>query len=192
MYALIPKYISSMWIQNIREIIADQSHTHVWWVGVILVCALTLAVWYVTVPAVVLWYVYKINTRFTLLQKHVFASVLLLIMGVGSFGYLHHNRAPVLVILAPEFNTTVQQNSAIIVGQVTPVHAKVLINATPVSTDVTGRFVYDASLPDKMNNFSVKAHNGDKIRSTIVIIEREFTKEDLVARRADAAQALLP
>lgn len=159
------------------------------WIGIIILAYFALVVWYVSVPAVTIWYLYKKNKSLNAKLKLIISIVVSVVcLGLG-ISVLHSSRAPELSITSPERNLTVQATSTIISGVVDPANSTVLVNGVSVEPGDEGDFVYEAILVNEVNTFTFEASNGSKNASQAITINRTFTPEELAERERRQEEA---
>lgn len=141
----------------------------------------------------IIWYLWKKGKLTNRKQKAIsvaIAILLVLIVGVTE-NYL--GRMPVLIILEPQNEITIQARKTIIKGKVEPKRSKITVNSNLVAVDKEGNFVFETALKEEKNVFEVKATNNDKVQKVAVTINRIFTEEEKTAleeKRKKAQEAL--
>jgi hypothetical protein len=159
------------------------------WMGIIVLAYLALVVWYISIPAVTIWYLYKKNKSLnTKLKLAISVIVSIVFLGLGA-SVIHSSRAPEISIQSPENNLTVQATSTVITGVVEPVNSIVLVNGVNVEVGEKGDFVYTAILVNESNSYNFEASNGGKKTSQAITINRMFTPEELVERERRQEEA---
>jgi len=142
---------------------------------------LVIFFWYVLIPtiiAVLIWW----KTDWELKKKLIGTGVCVLLFGslFGLNSYL--NRNPSIEITKPNNGFTVQASKTTISGTVDPDDAPLTINGRNIPT-TEGIFEHEVNLFDEENSFIIKASNGENSTSTSIIINREFTEEEIAERQ---------
>ena len=124
-------------------------------VFIIIAVFVGIKLWYLAIPALVIWYLYKKDKRFSpkvkLISSVVISVVFLLLGGIT----IYSERAPSLVISEPETGVSVQTGQVVIKGSVSPTKSKLTINSIPVEIDKWGKFSYNAKLKSENNSLEV-------------------------------------
>lgn len=156
--------------------------------GWVLLIGVGLWLWYISVPLVVLWYIWK-KTKWSKKQKLISTGILciLIIVFVGIKSY--SSQPPTLNILEPANNHTIQAKSVTVKGAVKPGESKVFINNQPASVQADGSFSYDAALNEENNTILIKATHGDKSAEQTLTIKRIFTEEEKAEQERQKAEA---
>lgn len=148
-------------------------------VFIIVIIFIVLKFWYLGIPALAVWYLYKKDKKFSRKNKLIFSisiSILFILLGIIS---IRSGRAPSLTILEPNNNTTVQSDQIIIKGKVSPSRSKVTINNLSVEVVNGGNFSFNAKLKNENNSIIIEALNNNKKDSKTISIKRIFTQEEL-------------
>ena len=158
--------------------------------GVIILVILSFQFWYLTVPGVAIWYLWK-KTKFSKKTSVIATAVLVILFAILEGSITYAGRAPTVTITDPQNNSSIQAQTVIIKGKVDPANSIVLVNGNRVPTDGSGNFNYQAQLPTEGNNqVAVKVNNGDKQVASSLTINRIFTDQEKAAKaqvEADAA-----
>jgi len=146
----------------------------------IIIALISIWWWCLTVPLIVIWYVWK-KTKLDKKKKWIIIglAVLFLVTTLGIKLYI--GRTPTILITEPEDNFSIQAENIIIKGIVTPKKSKVTIsdNIIPIED---GFFVYNAKLVKENNSFVFIATNNGNKNETSIIINRIFTDEEIAER----------
>jgi len=158
--------------------------------GIILGIIIAIAIWYISIPAVVIWYVWQ-KTKLDKKYK-IGITIIGVIFSIAMIGYLQYlNRTPVLAITSPENNSSIQGQTIKFTGSVDPADSTVKINQTKIQV-VNGSFEYTAQLPEEKNDFIVIASNSrseSSATSQKITINRTFTPEEIAAKEKAKAEA---
>lgn len=160
------------------------------WFGIIVLVVVALKFWYIGIPAIVAWYLFKKKKNKYSRQKNLIitASVLAVFLVIG-IANAHANRAPKLVVSEPQNQTTLQAKSVAVKGTVDPSSSTLTINGKEVKAEKNGSFSYDAPLNDEANTVTIVATNGGKSQSQALTVNRTFTPEELAEREQQKAAA---
>jgi len=158
--------------------------------GIILGIIIAIAIWYISIPAVVIWYVWQ-KTKLDKKYK-IGITIIGVIFPIAMIGYLQYlNRTPVLAITSPENNSSIQGQTIKFTGSVDPADSTVQINKTKIQL-VNGIFEYTAQLPEEKNDFIVIASNSRSENSAAtqkITVNRIFTPEEMAAKEKAKAEA---
>ncbi len=154
----------------------------------LIVAALYIS-WKMTVPALIIWYIFK-KTNYSIKTKRVVSGVVAVIFLIIGIASAYHSRMPVISISEPsEKTTSIQADSMRISGTVSPAYSKILINDSEEGVvRENDSFSYTAKLPEEKNNFKVTAKNSDNELFESITITRIFTEEEKVQREKEKAQ----
>lgn len=148
--------------------------------GIIFAIFFAIAIWYISIPAVIIWYVWqktKLDKKFK-----IGITILCIVISIATLAYLEYlNRTPVLTLVAPEDNTSIQAKAIKIKGSVDPKDSIIKVNDTIVQVN-DGAFEYDAELLEETNNFIITAINSNSKSSVTtqkISINRLFTPEEI-------------
>ncbi len=150
-----------------------------WIVGI----SIGLSFWYVAVPALGAWYLFKKRKNKFSQKINIILISLLSVVCIGVWLLsLYADRQPILTIIEPQNETSLQAATISVQGIVEPSSSEVTINNLSVPVDGSGNFTYDVSLPKENNNLNIVAKNGGKTVSETLSVQRIFTPEELVER----------
>lgn len=147
-------------------------------VGIIIALVFAVGLWYVSIPAVVIWYLYKKDKRFSPKTKKIVSiSVTAVFLILGSVT-LYSNRTPVVQILSPENNTSIQAERILIEGSVSPKKSTIKISDIPVVVDENGQFSYNLRLRAETNLVNIEATNNNNKKVETISVVRILTEEE--------------
>ena len=150
---------------------------------------LALIFWYITLPLVGLWYIWKKSNWKKTTKIKISAGILILvILGFSINAYI--NRTPVLSITNPQDNFSIQASSINIQGKVSPSNSTITVNRLQIETQ-KGQFDYKFILNKKVENnqINIVAQNGKKTISKTLTINRIFTDQEKADIQANALKA---
>lgn len=160
------------------------------WFGIIVLVVIALKFWYIGIPAMIAWYLFKKKRNKYSRQKNLIITgstlALFLIFGIAN---AHANRAPKLAVTEPQNEATLQAKTVRVRGNVNPSSSKITINSKEVKPDKDGGFSYDQELNNESNIITVVATNGGKSQNQALTIKRTFTPEELAEREQQKAAA---
>lgn len=157
--------------------------------GIALLVLLSLLVWYISVPVVIIWYLFK-KTSLSKRAKWIATAVTLVIFSVIVGQYLYGNRPPTLSITEPSNDTSLQADSVIIKGKLDPENSVLTVNSVEIKpTFENGYFTYKADLREEKNTFLFTAMNSNEKATAFIGINRIFTPEELASRAEQKKQA---
>jgi hypothetical protein len=163
----------------------DNGKTFLKILGGIFAVVIFLRVWFIAVPGLILWYIYK-KSPFSSERKKVATIVTVVIFVLlDTFAYIS-SRPPKLTIDTPENNISVQQQNVSVTGSVNPAAAGVSINGQTVSVNDDGRFEYNAALNEGRNTLSFIAKNAYNQTTTALTIDRVLTSEEKTQQEVEA------
>jgi len=157
--------------------------------GIVIAIGIGIAFWYLAIPALVIWYLYKKDKRFSpKIKKITSIAVTAVFLILGSIT-LYSNKAPTLTLSEPESGISVQSERVTVKGKVSPSSSVVTVNGIPVETD-GGSFSYDARLKNENNSVVVEVSNGSKKTSQTLSVSRVFTEAELaeIEKQKEEAQ----
>lgn len=137
--------------------------------------------WWVTIPAVAIWYIYKKSSLAPEKKKKVTVAIVAIFSVLGALSVYSH-RAPTLTLTEPADNTAIQSASVLVKGNVTPAGATVTMNGQTVDIKEDGSFEYRAEMAVEKNVLVFTATNFGKQAVSSLKVERIFTAEELAAR----------
>ncbi len=153
------------------------------WIFVILIATV---IWYISIPVIVIWYIWK-KTKLNKKRKMIISAIILVSSIAMWIALLIPTKIPVLTITAPENNFSIQAESIEIKGVVDPIDSSVKIGGTLLAVN-NGNFTYKVQLLEEKNRFTFTATNKDKAVSTAIIINRIFTEEEKVELEKQEAE----
>lgn len=158
-------------------------------IGAILV-VIGIVYWYIGIPAVILWYLWK-SKKLKLSRKNrliAAGAMVLIFLIVGSVN-AYSSRRPTIKITEPEINKSIQANTITVKGVVSPQKSTVTVQGNGVSVSDSGEFSYEAKLNSENNNIPIEAENGRKSTKVSVIITRLLTEAEKVEQERLAQEA---
>jgi hypothetical protein len=156
-------------------------------IGGIFLILLSFTYWYLTIPAVAIWYIWKSSKLNTKKKQIATAATVILFLALGGYN-AYANRQPSLSINDPKDGTSIQASSISIKGKVSPNNSVVLIQNQPIPVDSKGNFSYDFSLRNESNTTTIQAKNGGKENNTSLTITRIFTDEEKAVQEKAAQE----
>lgn len=157
--------------------------------GIAVLVLVSLFLWYISVPVVIIWYIFK-KTSFSKRAKWIATAVTLVIFGVIGGQMLYANRAPTISITEPGNDTSLQADSVIIKGKLDPENSVLTVNSVEIKpTFENGYFTYKANLSEEKNTFLFTAMNSNEKATAFIGINRIFTPEELALREEQKKQA---
>lgn len=152
----------------------------------VLIVAL-LYFWFISIPAVLIWYLWK-KVSWDKRKKWIATASILILFSV-LYGFNKYNqRTPEISILEPQNGVSVQADHILVKGNISPSHSILEINGKPEVID-NGQFSYNFSLPDENNSLSFKVKNGGKTRESVLAVNRIFTEAEKAERARLQAEA---
>lgn len=144
--------------------------------------------WYILIPAVTIWCLWK-KSKFSKRIK-ITASLALVVIFLSLEGIIVYNgRTPTIVVTEPQNESSIQAQSVMLKGEISPSKSKVAINEKNIEVDKDGLFSYEMKLPDEQNVANIKATNGKNIATTSISIKRIFTAEEKAELDRQKAEA---
>jgi len=153
-----------------------------WVIFWIIIALISIPLWYLTVPPIVTWFVWK-KTKLDKKKKLIITGLAVLFLIVMCSIKYYTDRTPTIIITEPENNFSIQANDIIIKGIVTPKKSKVTINSNSIPVK-DGSFIYDAKLIKENNRFVFIATNSGNENKTSIIINRILTEEEIAEKEA--------
>jgi len=146
----------------------------------LIIIAMALAVWPITIPACTIWYLFK---KTDLEKKYKWSlSIITILIIIGSLMFIwHKNRSPILVISEPVNGVSVQASLITIKGTVTPKYSKISSSIGSVARD-EDHFTITVPLTDEVNKINIIASNASNTEKRTFIVNRIFTKEELAIK----------
>jgi hypothetical protein len=151
-----------------------------------------LILWYISIPIITIWYLYKKNQKFSSKTKLIISVTITVVFLISGGVYSYFQKAPILTIVTPENNTSIQAEKIEIRGNVSPVNSIIKINEIEVETKL-GSFVYEYRLnkTNENNNITIKAVNNRKEDAKNLSIKKIFTEEELAEIEKQKEEARL-
>ncbi|MCD4705944.1 hypothetical protein K8R61_02585 [bacterium] len=142
----------------------------------ILIVLISIWIWYLTIPLVVIWYIWK-KTKIEKNKKWKGTAIVILLSIIlwSLIGYF--GRTPIITITEPANNLKIQVKNIEIKGAVSPKDSLVKIGNLPIIVE-NGNFIFKANLQDEINKFVFIATNNNKSATINIIINRIFTEEE--------------
>lgn len=184
------KFMKNNLYQQLKKIYAE--HKIISIILIIVCIGLLACIWYISLPLFGLWYIWKkSNWRKTTKIKISAGILILVILGFSINAYT--NRTPILSIINPQDNFSIQASSINIQGKVSPSNSTITVNRLQIETQ-KGQFDYKFILNKNVekNQINIVAQNGKKTISKTITINRIFTdqeKADIQANILKAQQA---
>jgi len=166
--------------------VGDKDKKALKWIGKVLLVILAIVVWYISIPAILIWYIWK-KSKLGKKKKYIGTALAVVLFGVLVGFYSHLNRTPSLTITEPNDGFTIQASETTIKGTIDPKDATLNINGMAVKID-NGTFNYTAKLADEKNVFTVKVSNSNGQSEQKITINRTFTEEELAEYERQKAE----
>lgn len=148
-------------------------------VGIVTLVIIGITVWYISIPVLTIWYLYKKDKRFSPKTKLIFSIIVSIIfLSLGSVS-LYSKRTPSLVVASPDNGIFIQEERILVKGSVSPKKSTISINGIPVEVDGRGQFSYDFRLKNENNSLTIEAVNNGKKDTKTLSVKRTFTQEEL-------------
>lgn len=150
-------------------------------IGIIALVLISFAFWYITVPAVAIWYIWKTKRLNRQNKRMAIAAtvVLFLILGVTN---AYAKRQPSLTVTDPQDRASIQSSTITVKGRVSPKKSPVSIQGQTVPVDGNGNFSYDVTLSNESNTITVQAKNNNKTKKLSLNVTRTYTEEEKAAQ----------
>ena len=157
--------------------------------GIGIVVIIGIVYWYIAVPIVLVWYLYKKDKRFSSKTKKIMSIGIVSVFLILGSVKLYSDRVPSLTLSEPASGISVQSERVTVKGKVSPKDSIVTVNGIPIQTD-GGSFSYDARLRDENNSLAVEVSNGGKKTSQTLAVSRVFTEAELaeIEKQKEEAQ----
>lgn len=156
-------------------------------ITVFLLLLLSFGFWFITIPAIVIWCLWK-KAKFTQKTNIIATFIIVIVFIIWESMIVYGNREPILLITEPQNNFSVHANSINIKGKVDPNKSTVIVNDVSVNVNPKGEFSYELQLSEEKNLATIKAKNNNKIVTSVLYINRIFTKEELAERERQKAK----
>ena len=143
----------------------------------VIIFLVTIKFWYITVPALALWYIWKkakLSKRNAIIATAAIVLLFAAIMGAGAYA----DRVPTLSITEPQNNYSIRADTVDIKGKVSPAKSTIGINGRAVNVDGTGNFIFSANLPNENNQINIRVTNGGNEIDTTLSVKRIFTDQE--------------
>ncbi|MFH1426144.1 MAG: hypothetical protein ABIG66_01790 [Candidatus Kerfeldbacteria bacterium] len=152
---------------------------------------LGLYFWYIVIPILMIWFVWKRTWRDSIDQTEL-TAIVLLVLALGVFHFVI-NRAPTVTITEPADGIVAQDRFVTFKGKVSPAKSLIYINNLEVPVD-NGEFVYDYELTEGTNPIDILAVNNHffasfGVHGTAVLrmtLYRELSAEELAEQERQA------
>ena len=127
------------------------------------------------------WWLWM-KSKFKKKRKIIITSVVSGILLLALLSNMYINRSPSIKILSPEDNTSVQAESILIKGKISPSDSSLTINGADVKTE-SGAFDYDFRLnkSKEENKITLIATRNIKKTNKVLSITRIFTEDEKIA-----------
>jgi len=143
--------------------------------GIIILIAIGIWLWYLAIPALAIWYIWKKSKKLNKKQKIVSTAVVVIIPLLILFIFV----APKLTVSEPKGDIEVQGvNSIEIKGKARPTNAIAKINNQIINRNGEFVFTYDFPLDKEKNIILVEVTNKGLKTSKTFTISRVFTEEE--------------
>lgn len=154
--------------------------------GFLALAIMSIWFWFITVPAVACWYVWarqKSNRKTAIINTVVIIAAFALLKGV----FMYTDRTPILTIISPQNNLSIQASAVSIQGKVDPRSSALFVDGVPTQINNDGTFSSAASLTEGSNTVTVAATNHGNSSSAQIAITRVLTDAEKAQRAQEAA-----
>ncbi|MFA5934585.1 MAG: hypothetical protein WC827_01725 [Candidatus Paceibacterota bacterium] len=159
--------------------------------GLIIIVIFAIIYWYIGIPALVIWYLFKKRkNKFPLKTNLIIAGGTLGVVFSVFFINLYIHRTPSLTISEPQDLITLQVATTTIKGKVSPSSSNLTVNGISIKANFGGHFIYEASLKNENNTYTFIANNKDKSQTQTLTIKRIFTADELAQIEQAKKEAL--
>lgn len=142
---------------------------------------IALYLWYLAIPVVSIWYLWK-KTSFGTTEKVVgTAMIFAVIFPIIGLVVSINVDAPKIIVESPINGAKIGAATTTIVGVLHQKGATLAINGSPVSVQEDGRFSHEVKLIRPEMQFLLRANEGDYEETQTLRISREPTPEEAVA-----------
>jgi hypothetical protein len=145
--------------------------------------------WYIGLPALAFWYIWKKSKITTKKKKMIYSGIILALSIVMWAGLINssakNNRAPILTITEPTNNQNFQADNIMVKGSVLPAQSKITVNNETIEKNSDGGFSYSAKLSNEQNSISIKAENNGQVDEVSLTVNRIFTEEEKAQKQAE-------
>lgn len=166
--------------------VGDKNKKASHWIIKALLIIIAIVVWYISIPVVLIWYIWK-KTKWNKKYKCIGTLLALVLLGLLLSIYSNLHRTPSLTITEPTSGFTIQASETTIKGMIDPKDATLNINGTVVMTE-NGTFSYTAKLAEEKNIFALNVSNSNGQSQRQIIINRTFTEEELAERERQKSE----
>ncbi len=173
--------------EYLKQKLSKRDKTFLKYFALAVLIVLFLYFWFISIPAILIWYIWKRVSWDKRKKWIITASILILFSALYGFNK-YNQRVPEVAILEPQNGAAIQADHILVKGRVSPSRSMLEINGKPENVD-NGQFSYNFSLADENNSLSVKAKNGGKITETVLAITRIFTEDEKAERARLQAEA---
>jgi len=152
-------------------------------IGIIFAIGFGIMIWYISIPAIILWYLWaktklskKTKILITAIPLSLFVLLMIVIVIIANL-----TPAPVLAISEPQDGSTVLSKSILVKGKVNPTDVEIKINGEEITNidKTTGNFIYQY---DKLafgnNALKINYKNMNASKEMIINIIRNATPEE--------------
>jgi len=159
-------------------------------IGVGILVALGLWLWYLGLPALIIWYIWKKSKKLDKKKKIIFTGVVG-VLSIILWIVLATVTAPKLSISEPKGDMELQTDSIEIKGTAKPFSAVVKINNVIVTKTGKFDFAYKFPLNEEKNIILIEATNEGKVVSKTFTINRIFTEAEKAEKERLRAEAFI-
>ncbi|MDD4333264.1 MAG: hypothetical protein PHT51_04075 [Patescibacteria group bacterium] len=139
----------------------------------------TLWLWYITIPLVSLWYIWK-KSKINKKKKWIATGIVLLLFFSFCIYKIYSISGEPITIVEPQDNATFQgQDTVVIKGKVNPKFKGISlsVNSLPLTIN-NGDFFYEAKLEKEKNYFNFVSKYSGMVSEKLFTINRTFTDEE--------------
>jgi|GEM_PF-1141604 hypothetical protein len=146
-------------------------------IGKVVLVILGLFLWEISLPALIIWYIWKKDKKLNKTKK-IIATVVTAILAIIMWVVLATISAPKLIITEPAGDSELQASSINIKGTAEPIGAIIKINNEIINRENGFNFSYNFPLTKEKNTIVVEVTNDGKIVSKTFTISRIFTEAE--------------
>ena len=159
-------------------------------VGWAIVLFVGLAFWYIAIPALVAWYLFKKRkNKFTNRTNIIVTSIVgIIFISLGALSF-YADRQPIITLTEPQNEIELQSETVTVRGVVDPANSKVTVKGIEIEPDTNGTFVSEVPLTEENNSINISAINAGKTTAQTLIVKRIFTAEEMADREKQQAEA---
>ncbi len=150
--------------------------------GISISIVLGVIFWYLSIPCLIIWYLYKKDKNLSEKNKQNISIVVAIIFFVVIL--FLPDKKPSLIIFEPVSGISVDSEKILIKGKVSPRESELFVNGNLVNKK-RKKFQYYVELKDEKNSIFLEAVNGDRKTSQIISVSRIFTEEQLLQREKE-------